>query len=99
MKLFKTMKHRGQLWVRAADIPELQAAVRVPERPAEPDETVIAILKAQVIGDSEDLAAELRKASSMDINLAFHMYPLTRKKCARAAELLEKFASERKAQA
>ena len=98
MKLFKTMKHRGQLWVRAADIPELQAAARI-ERPAEPDETVIAILKAQVIGDSEDLAAELRKASSMDINLAFHMYPLTRKKCARAAELLEKFASERKAQA
>jgi len=98
MKLFKTMKNRGQLWVRAADIPELQAAVRVPERPAEPDETVIAILKAQVIGDAEDLAAELRKAS-LDINFTFCMCQLSRKECARAAELLELFASERKAQA
>lgn len=97
MKAFLAKRLKGKLYVEASDVPALVEAEiarrRLLDRPAEPDETVLAIMAAARVGDAADIAKQLRKWANDD-RFAYGIPACTQDQARRAAELLQSIADE-----
>ena len=98
MKAFLAKRMKGKLYVPAEDVAGLVEAeiVRrlVEDRPAEPDETVLAIMAAARIGDAAELAAALSGWPEDHMHRYLEVWPITQAQALRAAELLQSIADE-----